>query len=61
MQLGTRLPLLQISRTEGKVRQDAATKLSPKAKQQATRPKTLKFEHDQGQAAMGRRGGKVKF
>ena len=36
-------------------------KLSPKAKQQATRPKTLNFEHDQGQTAMGRRDGKVKF
>ena len=27
MQLGTRLPLLQISRTEGRARQDAATKV----------------------------------
>ena len=27
MQLGTRLPLLQISRTEGRARQDAAKKV----------------------------------
>ena len=36
-------------------------RLSPKARQQTTRPKTFKFEHDQGQKAMGRRNGKVKF
>ena len=35
--------------------------LSPKAKQQAKSPKNIKFEHDQGQKAMGRRNGKVKF
>ena len=35
--------------------------LSPKAKQQVSRPKTCKFEHDQGQKAMGRRNVKVKF
>ena len=36
-------------------------KLSPKAKQQATRPKTLSLNMNQGQTAMGRRDGKVKF
>ena len=65
MQLGARLPLLQISRTKGRARQDAATKLSPKAKQQATRPKTLSLNmtkaKKQWEEEMGRLNSKYNL
>ena len=62
MWLGTRLPLCKSQEHKEEQGKMQLQKLSPKAKQQATRPKTLSLNMtDQGQTAMGRRDGKVKF
>ena len=64
MQLGTRLPFLQISRGERGTKQGATTEDAPQIKGTgATGQKTKdpELEHDKSQAAMGSRNGEVKF
>ena len=64
MQLGTRLPFLQIpggerGTKEGTTAKDVTqTKVTKTTGQKTQDPE---FEHDKNQAAMGRRNGKVKF
>ena len=64
MQLGTRLPFLQMSGGERGTKQGATTEDVTQIKViKATGQKTKdpELEHDKSQAAMGSRNGEVKF